>query len=50
MFGEDSTFMESIVYVRPGDGPGKTVSMRIRELSRLYKYKNGKSPEDQDAT
>lgn len=50
MFGEDSAFMEGMVYVRPGDGPGKTVSMRIRELSRLYKYKNGKSPEDQDAT
>ncbi|GFG11879.1 psi-producing oxygenase A [Aspergillus lentulus] len=50
MFGEDSSFMEGMVYVRPGDGPGKTVSMRIRELSRLYKYRNGKSPEDQDAT
>ncbi|GIK07531.1 hypothetical protein Aspvir_003197 [Aspergillus viridinutans] len=50
MFGDDSAFMESMVNVRPGDGPGKTVSMRIRELSRLYRYKKGESPEDQDAT
>jgi hypothetical protein len=49
MFGEDSSFMESMVDVRPGDGPGKPVSMRIREFSRLYKYKNGESPEEQDA-
>ncbi|GFF88042.1 psi-producing oxygenase A [Aspergillus udagawae] len=49
IFGEDSSFMESMVDVRPGDGPGKPVSMRIREFSRLYKYKNGENPEEQDA-
>lgn len=49
MFGEHSAFMESTVDVRPRNGPGKTVSMRMRELSRLYNYKNGRSPEDQDA-
>ncbi|KAF7158141.1 hypothetical protein CNMCM5623_002807 [Aspergillus felis] len=46
MFGEDRAFMESMVDVPPGEGPGRAVAMRIRELSRLYKYKNGESPED----
>lgn len=49
MFGEESTFMESMVKVRPLDGPGKAVSMPIRKLSRLYRYKNGESPEEPDA-
>lgn len=49
MFGEGSTFMESMVRVRPADGPARTVSMPLKELSRLYKYKNGDSPEDPEA-
>jgi hypothetical protein len=48
MFGEESTFMESMVRVRPVDRPGKVVSMPIRELSRLYRYKNGERPEEPD--
>lgn len=48
MFGEDSTFMEREVKVRPVDGLGKAVSMPIRELSRLYRYKNGESPKEPD--
>jgi hypothetical protein len=48
MFGEESTFMESMVTVRPVDRPGKAVSMPIRELSRLYRYKNGERPEEPD--
>lgn len=49
MFGEGSTFMESMVRVRPIDGPGKAILAPLKELSRLYRYKNGESPEDPDA-
>jgi hypothetical protein len=48
MFGEGSTYMESMVTVRPVDRPGKAVSMPIKELSRLYRYKNGGRPEETD--
>lgn len=49
MFGEGSTFMESMVRVRPINGARKSVSMPIKEFSRLYRYKNGESPEEPDA-
>lgn len=49
MFGEGSTFMESMVKARPVDGAKKAVPTPIKEFSRLYRYKNGESPEESDA-
>ncbi|KAL2872842.1 uncharacterized protein BJX67DRAFT_376625 [Aspergillus lucknowensis] len=46
MFGEGSTFMKSMVEV-PEEGGGENIQLKpVAELSRLYQYKNGESPEE----
>ncbi|KKK18240.1 heme peroxidase family protein [Aspergillus ochraceoroseus] len=48
MFGEDSAFMRSMVDIPSAEGAEGVVvvSKPVRELSRLYQYRNGESPKD----
>jgi hypothetical protein len=46
MFGEGSSFMKSIVEA-PEEGGLENITLKpVGELSRLYQYRNGESPEE----